>query len=205
MNVNNILNKYKDLFEEDEPSLDNSSTCLISKEKLHDTFFVQLPCGHKFNYKEIYSEIIHQKYKNPNLMLLPNQFQCPYCRKLYNKLIPYYEDESNAFEIKVNNCTSKNILPLIPCSWKFSSGNKKGCFCENAACRFKIGDYCVTHYKTMMKKIQKQKEKEKEEKETMRCHAILKYGKNKGKKCSRKCNENSNYCKVHEKMYKKNY
>ena len=211
MNVNNILNKYKDLYDEEEENLtlDNSSICLISKEKLHDRYCVELPCGHKFNYKELYSEIIYQKYKNPNIMLLPNQFICPYCRKMYNQLIPYYQTDEYS-DVKLNNCTSKKILPLIPCSWKYLSGTKKGCFCENSACRFKIGDYCVTHYKAMLKKIQKQNEKNKEKSESNNitesstCQAILKYGKNKGKKCNKKCHGNSNFCKMHEKMYKKN-
>ena len=205
MNVNNILNKYKDLYEDDEnddTSLQNSDICLISKEKLDDKYFVELPCGHKFNYKELYSEIIYQKYKNPNIMLLPNQFICPYCRKMYNKLIPYYEVEGHTIE-KLNNCTSKKILPLIKCAWKYSAGAKKGCMCSNAACRFGIGDYCVTHYKAMLRKSVKQNEKTVNDMEISYCSAVLKYGKNKGKKCSKKCCLNSDYCKMHEKMYKK--
>ena len=209
MNVNNILNKYKNLYEcadEDDDSLDNSEICLISKEKLHDKFSIQLPCGHKFNYKELYAEIIYQKYKNPNIMLLPNQFICPYCRKMYDKLIPYYEIDGHCIS-KINNCTSKKILPILPCSWKYSAGPKKGCLCTNSACRFKIGDYCVTHYKAMMKRIEKQNEKKMEDVNVVMdsscCGAILKYGKNKGTQCSRKCLENSKYCKMHEKMYKK--
>jgi hypothetical protein len=107
------MNKYKiedkiDFFEELYKSLvieddDNENSnyeknniCLISNEQLTDKF-VELKCGHKFNYIPLYNDIVNHK-KKFNLMegnnshLKLNEIRCPYCRNKQDKLLPYYEE-----------------------------------------------------------------------------------------------------------------
>lgn len=213
MNVNNILNKYTQLIcgENDndltqttcESESSNKNICLISKEPLGDFEKITLPCGHSFNYKYLYDEIYHQKYKNINLVLRSNEFICPYCRKHYDKLIPYYEIEN----VDMNNSamTSKTILPLITCNWKYKSGKNKGHQCSSPACKFKLGSYCQTHIKKVKiahdkKQVQSQLHSA-EEKIKGYCSAILQSGKRKGEFCMAKCCNKGVYCARHRKKY----
>ena len=84
---------WKDLLNKEEVIEDNNNVCLISSMPLDDAF-ICLPCNHKFNYINIYNEIIKQKQKFSNLetcKLKINQIKCPYCRTIHNNLLPYYK------------------------------------------------------------------------------------------------------------------
>jgi gas vesicle protein len=102
------MNKYKiedkiDFFEELYKSLvieddynENNNNCLISNEQLTDKF-VELNCGHKFNYIPLYNDIVNHKKKfnfmeGNNSHLKLNEIRCPYCRNKQDKLLPYYEE-----------------------------------------------------------------------------------------------------------------
>ncbi len=87
----------------DEESLDEDNLCLISFMPLEPNY-VQLVCGHKFNYKPIFDEIYNQKnvlnkyasvlnYKKDEYrnFLETHWFyiKCPYCRRLQSECLPY--------------------------------------------------------------------------------------------------------------------
>ena len=95
-----------DFFEELYKSLDddenNNKTeednkkCLITNQPLTDKF-VELSCGHKFNYLPLYNDVLNHKKKFNNMegnatRLKQNEMRCPYCRKKSTGLLPYYED-----------------------------------------------------------------------------------------------------------------
>jgi len=71
-----------------EPTL-----CLISNMPLTENF-VQMKCGHKFNYIPLYNDILNHK-KKFNIMehqsLKNIEIRCPYCRKVQQELLPYHK------------------------------------------------------------------------------------------------------------------
>jgi hypothetical protein len=105
--------------------------CLISKEVIENK--ITLPCSHSFEYYYLYQEI-QQQIKRHRIY-----FKCPYCRHQYIKsTIPYYEiDEVE--KITNINFNYNNVLPILKC------------YCGKPAHRYKIGDYCKTHFSSMNK------------------------------------------------------
>jgi hypothetical protein len=102
------MNKYKiegniDFFEELYKSLDNeenldedTNTCLITNQILTDKF-IQLQCGHKFNYVPLFLDIKNHKQKfnaleGNSTRLDNNEIRCPYCRNKHSGVLPYYEE-----------------------------------------------------------------------------------------------------------------
>ena len=102
------MNKYKiegniDFFEELYNSLDNeenldedTNTCLITNQLLTDKF-IQLQCGHKFNYVPLFLDIKNHKQKfnaleGNSTRLDNNEIRCPYCRNKHTGVLPYYEE-----------------------------------------------------------------------------------------------------------------
>jgi hypothetical protein len=102
------MNKYKiegniDFFEELYKSLDNeenldedTNTCLITNQLLTDKF-IQLQCGHKFNYIPLFLDIKNHKQKfnaleGNSTRLENNEIRCPYCRNKHSGVLPYYEE-----------------------------------------------------------------------------------------------------------------
>ena len=86
LDVNDNINKT----EEDD------NLCLITYQALQDKF-VQLECGHKFNYTPLYLDIKNHKQKFNNMegqstRLNINEIRCPYCRKIHKNLLEYYEE-----------------------------------------------------------------------------------------------------------------
>jgi hypothetical protein len=103
-NIENNIDFYNKLYnslnnENDEIILNDNNDdnkCLISYEPLIDKF-VELNCGHKFNYIPLYKDILNHKYKFNNMegkfsRLNLNEIRCPYCRKIQNGVLPYYEE-----------------------------------------------------------------------------------------------------------------
>ena len=84
---------YKSL---DEKNTDEENVCLITNKPLVDKF-VELNCGHKFNYLPLYNDIHNHKQKfnhmeGSNSLLKKNEIRCPYCRKKQTGVLPYYEE-----------------------------------------------------------------------------------------------------------------
>ncbi len=88
---------YKSLdVDEDEIAEDENNRCLITNEVLTDKYVI-LECGHKFNYKPLYYDLINHKGKfnvmeKPSDKLGLHEIRCPYCRNKQTSLLPYYEE-----------------------------------------------------------------------------------------------------------------
>ena len=89
---------YKSLDDEENNNKteEDNNKCLITNQLLTDKF-VELSCGHKFNYLPLYNDVLNHKKKFNNMegnatRLKQDEMRCPYCRKRSTGLLPYYED-----------------------------------------------------------------------------------------------------------------
>lgn len=122
-NIENNINFYEELYSSlsEDKNIDNDlniDLCLITNLPLKDRF-VELKCGHKFNYAPLYKDILNHKKKFNNMELVKtklkyNEIRCPYCRNVQNELLPYYDDLSYPKEHGVN----------------FFDTNKNNTYCE---------------------------------------------------------------------------
>jgi hypothetical protein len=90
------LYKSLDIEENEEKTEEDNNLCLISNQPLTDTY-VQLICGHKFNYMPLYLDIKNHKQLFNSLegtatRLNIDEIRCPYCRKKQKGVLPYYPD-----------------------------------------------------------------------------------------------------------------
>lgn len=74
----------------------DDNICLISNLPLTDKF-IKMNCGHKFNYKALYKDLVNHKSKfnsfEPSISRLSNnEIRCPYCRAIQSGVLPYYEE-----------------------------------------------------------------------------------------------------------------
>lgn len=125
-NIENNIDFYQELYsslsEESETNeCDDKSVglCLITNSTLKDRF-VELKCGHKFNYGPLYKDILNHKKKFNSMeqiktKLKYNEIRCPYCRNVQNELLPYYEDLSYQKEHGVNFCDINKINTYCEC------------------------------------------------------------------------------------------
>lgn len=69
---------------------EEENICLISNLPL-DENHITLKCGHKFNYRPIYNDVINVKSNHRMLVkrIEIDQLQCPYCRNIQRCLLPY--------------------------------------------------------------------------------------------------------------------
>jgi hypothetical protein len=125
--------------------------CLISN-KILDKTQVKLECGHSFNYINLYNEVKNQKgcdgssinfYETDKLQ--PNCIKCPYCRKIFNYLLPCAYDIDGVQLKKFVNSPKKMTMNL-ECSFKKSDGEK----CKLFSYITPNGHFCPTHYKKMI-------------------------------------------------------
>jgi hypothetical protein len=98
-NIEDNLDFFNELYKsfDDAESIQNEEICcLITHDKLTD-HYVELNCGHKFNYLPLYKDILNHK-KKFNMMeatsgtLKSNEIRCPYCRKKQSQILPYIEE-----------------------------------------------------------------------------------------------------------------
>ena len=122
---------------------DDEETCLISQELLTKSH-IKLPCGHKFNYMPLYNELYKQKQKNhyETCNLKVNQVKCPYCRKVYDNILPYIQSECIEKTHGVNYPFKYCMKNEIECDW--SQKNKTKC-CKEAQF-INDASYCKLHY-----------------------------------------------------------
>jgi hypothetical protein len=97
-----IIEGNIDFYSELYKSLDNNDNnedtnlCLITDQPLVE-YFVQLQCGHKFNYAPLFLDIKNHKQKFNGLegsssKLHGDEIRCPYCRNKQKGVLPYYEE-----------------------------------------------------------------------------------------------------------------
>lgn len=88
---------YKSLDEsDDEGKKEELNQCLIENKPLTENF-VEMECGHKFNYVPLYLDIKNHKQKFNGLesssgRLNQDEIRCPYCRQKQKGVLPYYEE-----------------------------------------------------------------------------------------------------------------
>jgi hypothetical protein len=123
---------------------DENNKCLISNLPLDETA-IELSCGHKFNYLYIYLESLNSKktsYSHYNigskLKLGINQIRCPYCRTVFNNLLPVPFGIVGAGKMNQVNSLS-DCYPKITCKSDNCS--------EDQVYVTSIGYYCKSHYK----------------------------------------------------------
>ena len=139
--------------EKDEIADLPDSMCLLSKELLSMNHIV-LPCGHKFNYIPLCKEITNLKYPKSayarSLTLNRSQTCCPYCRKIFDKLLPKIPLYGLTFPKYI--CSDINSIAPKQCSYIFKSAKNNGTMCEKM-CGFdtECGVLCAQHYKRTIK------------------------------------------------------
>lgn len=187
MNNSNFTKFLEEICDDNNNNSDD--VCLITGTPLEENY-IKLFCGHKFNYKPLYQEIVCQKV-NPNHLeitkLKTKQMKCPYCRKIQNHLLPPRETFNTVHG--VNSPLRFCMKPYI-CKDIFKSGKRKGQICGRP-CRTKFCSYHKKYNETLIKKEKKQ------------CCFILTRGKNKGKLCSRTAKNGCEYCTQHLKIINK--
>lgn len=155
-NFYNELNNYDDNSENNENS---ENICLISNLPLDETS-ITLPCQHKFNYYYIFNEVLNSKKKNYSFTsygskLEQNQIKCPYCRTIYNNLLPlpldingaYRYDSVNSpnyFSFKIK-CKEPNCKYNNP-EQNIDTNNTLSKSCINKIYVTPLGYYCKKHY-----------------------------------------------------------
>jgi hypothetical protein len=97
-NIDFFAELYKSLDEEvnEHKTEEDDNLCLISNSQLTDKF-VQLDCGHKFNYIPLFLDVKNHKQlfnlmESTSSRLNIDEIRCPYCRKKQKGLLPYYEE-----------------------------------------------------------------------------------------------------------------
>ena len=90
------LYKSLDDDENNHKTDEDNNKCLITNQQLTDKF-IEMNCGHKFNYLPLYYDILNHKKKFNNMegtttRLKHNEIRCPYCREKQTGLLPYYEN-----------------------------------------------------------------------------------------------------------------
>ena len=145
-------NLFLSLLEEDDDS-DNDDECLITSTKLTDNF-ITLPCTHKFNYEPLFEAVKMQKLSRTSyrtLHLAINEIQCPYCRTIHNKLLPFVPTEENKRRVTAINSPAKFCMKHMECSWKFKSGIRKNTLCNCEAYKSDCGVFCSSHHSRIIK------------------------------------------------------
>jgi len=114
---------WDELDKKDEFVLDDSH-CLLSKEPLGINS-ITLPCGHKFNYISLCKEIACLKYPcktyTRTINLTREQICCPYCRKVFDKLLPKIPLYNLSLPKHV--CSETNCLEMKRCSYTSCENN----------------------------------------------------------------------------------
>lgn len=177
----------------------DDNKCLITNTDLTE-FYIELKCGHKFNYGPLYKDIYNFKKKFNNMEQLRfklkiNEVRCPYCRKVQSELLPYYdnlpypkEHGVNFLDPKKTDCFIRNtaVNSNYQCEYETIindvSGNTFIQKCFNYGCiqnklkeKYCINKkYCYQHKLAVTKELkEKEKEKIKLEKEKIKLEKKL--------------------------------
>lgn len=181
MNSESFFSLLNDTSVTDLPNIEEKPHCYITGEDLDD-LSVTLNCRHTFNYHPLYQEIIKQKHSIRNKMnyLTKWNIECPYCRVVQNKLIPY-KKMSGVRRIRGVNS---------PKEWCMKN-NK--CLVCNEPCDSK---FCNKAHDNLYNKCQCMvKSSKKKNTEPRRCH-------NRGIYVVKDAGEEIRICGVHNNQYK---
>ena len=146
MNTNLLL--FNELLQDESMDVSSNEKCLISNEDLESNY-IKLDCGHKYNYLDLYNEIVYQKTKKilDNNRLKINEMKCPYCRNITNKLLPFYK-YYNVNYIRGVNGPTNFTMNLNKCEYIVKNKQTKmKDSCNASACITKNGMFCNKHFK----------------------------------------------------------
>jgi len=154
MNNTYIIEDNLDFKKEMNNSMDTNNIieiCLITQQKLTKSH-ISLPCSHKFNYIPLFKEVCSQKMKNvyTTSTLEVNQIKCPYCRTVFDTILPYLPSEVDEKKIGVNYPLKYCMKLDIECDWV----NKKGVKCVKQARHIDEKCYCKLHHTKIYNIIQ---------------------------------------------------
>ena len=138
-------NLFLDFLEDEDTN--EKDACLITSNVLTDNF-ITLDCKHNFNYSPLLEAIKMQKKKQRPLSttyLHINEIQCPYCRTIHKKLLPFIPTQTNPNRIHGINTPVKYCMKHMTCTWRFKSGARKNELCNNPAYKSECGVFCKTH------------------------------------------------------------
>lgn len=155
--------------EDDNSKCNHEDNCLLTQETL-SLNYITMPCGHKYNYIPICKEIAAMKstklhYYNHGIKLSRGQTYCPYCRQVFDKLLPKIPWID--FTPEKHVCSSTNYIDHRSCKHVFQSGKRKGHCCgKKNAFDSKYGTYCSQHAckHNATKTVKKQSAKKKDSK-----------------------------------------
>jgi hypothetical protein len=144
MNSKDIFLNY---LNETNETNETNEKCLISNELLIVNY-ITLECNHKFNYLELYNEVIEQKTKKilDNSKLKLNEVKCPYCRNITNNILPYFKYYDTRLVKGVNSPQDLSIK-LNECQYI----EKNSELCKKSACSTNFGILCNNHLKYNIK------------------------------------------------------
>jgi len=218
----NNIHFYEEINKEEE--YDDENKCLITLENLKEDY-VELECGHKFNYEPLFKDIQNHKTKFNKLerkILLTNEIRCPYCRTIQNKLLPLNDNYPKVHGVNYrdnelllfNNSTRDYHWFQGTCEYsnQHPLSNKHNEYCNNTTvthidlfnlnlCSIHKNEY---HYNYLLQKQAEEKKNKKENKlmkkkiekeNSPKCSHLTK----KGLQCSFRSVTNG-FCKLHDKM-----
>jgi len=122
------LYKSLDIEESEQKTEEDNNLCLITNQPLYDKY-IQMECGHKFNYTPLYLDIKNHKQKfngmeGSSSRLNADEIRCPYCRKKQKGLLPYYEELNlskvhgvNFIDEKIKTCSSSHNSNYKTCEF----------------------------------------------------------------------------------------
>ena len=124
---------YATLNAPDEASYDN--VCMITHLPL-TLNSVTLPCKHSFNYMPLYTELcIHRNNRN---------IRCPYCRREFEKFMPFIP-LPNVMRVMGVNGPEKKCMPAPKCQYMLKNGTHKGKACNMNGMEYDTGIFCKKH------------------------------------------------------------
>lgn len=147
MNSKDLFLNYLNENNESNESNESNEKCLISNELL-SVNYITLECNHKFNYTELYNEVVEQKTKKilDNSKLKLNEIKCPYCRNITRNILPYFK-YYNTELIKGVNYPQDFSIKLNECQYIEKNLN----LCRKNACVTNFGIVCNNHLKYNIK------------------------------------------------------
>jgi hypothetical protein len=192
--IEDNFNFYEALEDSDNDDDKEAEICLISQKCL-DENAITLNCNHKFNFFDIYKEVVNQKKKTHSLdknirLLKKSEFLCPYCRSVQKELLPHIKNLSMGINFYIGVNSPHNIcMPYHECSYKTLSGKSKGVPCGCPAFSYDGITHCNKHYAATQKKLLAPTNNNNNN--NILCCAIMKSGKNIGGICGVKIKTNN--------------
>jgi hypothetical protein len=204
--IEDNLDFYKLLEEDDELDYNDANKCLITHDPLDNTA-VTLRCNHSFNYMPLYKYVSNFKSRFNNMeqkSLKVSQIMCPFCRQVQNELLPLPPEGTNASTIHgVNAIEYSSILKGTCCYTETGVGSEEESSCVHKfvyLAHYDNKTYCFEHRGVMKKRW------EKEQKKKHKCTYLFTRGVNKGIVCGKTITQNIScgLCVTHSKQTKQN-